>query len=320
MKGPTISYQASHEQFSPAELLKLAIMAEEAGFDAINSSDHFKPWSVRQGHSGFSFAWLGAAMQATTLPFSMVCTPGYRYHPAVVAQALATLADMFPGRFTVALGSGEAVNEKITGERWPSKEERNERLGESVDVIRKMLAGEIVNYYGHIKVEDASLYSLPQKLPPIYGAAISTKTAEWVGSWADGLLTVSQQPEKMQQVIEAFHKGGGKGKPMTVKVDLSYARTEEEALMGAHDQWRNNIFDSAALADISKVAHFDEMARFVKPDDLREFVYISSDLQQQAEWLQQYIHLGFDNIILHNVNRGQEVFIRDFGKEILPHL
>src|SRR5690349_14422670 len=116
-----ICYHASHEQFAPSQLLRLAIAAEDAGFDGVHSSDHFHPWSVRQGQSGFSFSWIAAALQATTLPFSMVCAPGQRYHPAIVAQAISTLAELFPGRINFELGSGEAINEIITGEEWPSK-------------------------------------------------------------------------------------------------------------------------------------------------------------------------------------------------------
>ena len=137
-----ISYHASHEQFKPSELLAWAVLAEKAGFDGINSSDHFFPWSERQGESGFSFAWLGAAMQATSLPFGLVCAPGPRYHPAILAQAAATLSEMFPDRFWMALGSGEALNENITGAPWPDKETRNRRLYESADVIKKLLNGD----------------------------------------------------------------------------------------------------------------------------------------------------------------------------------
>ncbi|MBC7902856.1 MAG: LLM class flavin-dependent oxidoreductase [Gemmatimonadaceae bacterium] len=131
-----LCYHASHEQFAPSRLLKLVIEAEKAGVESIHSSDHFHPWSVAQGQSGFSFAWLGAAMQATTVPFSVVCAPGQRYHPTIVAQSTATLSEMFPGRLNVELGSGEALNEMITGEPWPDKQTRNERLLESVNVIR----------------------------------------------------------------------------------------------------------------------------------------------------------------------------------------
>jgi coenzyme F420-dependent glucose-6-phosphate dehydrogenase len=156
-----IGYQASHEQFSPSALLRYAVMAEQAGFDAIHSSDHFHPWSAAQGQSGYSFAWLGAALQATSLPFGVICAPGQRYHPAIVAQAAATLTEMFPGRFWLTLGSGEAINEQITGGRWPGKPERNQRLLESATVIRRLLAGETVSHDGLVTVKEAKLYSLP---------------------------------------------------------------------------------------------------------------------------------------------------------------
>ena len=137
-----IGYHASHEQFTPSSLLTYAQLAEQAGFKALNSSDHFHPWSERQGQSGFSFAWLGAALQATSLPCGVVCAPGQRYHPAIVAQAVATLGEMFPDRFFVALGSGEASNEHVTGAGWPAKPVRNARLRESADAIRALLRGE----------------------------------------------------------------------------------------------------------------------------------------------------------------------------------
>src|SRR3990170_2178675 len=133
-----IGYQASHEQFKPSELVRLAALAEKAGFTSINSSDHFHPWSVRQGQSGFAFAWLGAAMQQTHVPYGIVCAPGQRYHPAIIAQATATIAEMFPERFWIALGSGEALNERITGDKWPIKQERNERLLECADIMRRL--------------------------------------------------------------------------------------------------------------------------------------------------------------------------------------
>src|SRR5690606_4441368 len=143
-----ISYHASHEQYPPSELLEYVRLAEDAGFEGVLSSDHFLPWLEENGHSGFSFSWLGAAMQATRIPFGMVCAPGDRYHPAIVAQAAATLAEMFPGRFWMALGSGEALNEHVTGAPWPSKEVRRSRLKECVQVMRSLFRGETVTHQG----------------------------------------------------------------------------------------------------------------------------------------------------------------------------
>lgn len=314
-----LGYQASHEQFAPSELLKWAQMAEKAGFKAINSSDHFHPWSERQGHSGFSFAWLGAAMQATTIPYGMVCTPGYRYHPAVVAQAAATLAELFPDRFWVALGSGEALNESITGEKWPIKEERNQRLLECYHVIKKLFAGETVTHHGRVVVEEAKLYTLPKQAPLLVGAAVTAETARWMGGWADGLLTVHRPYDELKEVVDAFKEGGGAGKPMFLKAQLSYAKSADEALEGAYDQWRTNIFHGTVLGDLSKVAQFDALGEMVQREELSEMVRISSNIDQHIEWIRQDISLGFERIILHNVNREQELFIRDFGEKVLPH-
>lgn len=212
-----LCFHASHEQFPPSQLLKLAVMAEQSGFDGIHSSDHFHPWSEHQGESGFSFAWIGAAMQATKLPFSMVCAPGQRYHPAIVAQAIATISEMFPSRFNVELGSGEALNEAITAEPWPSKDERNTRLLESVTIIRGLLNGEQVTHNGMVKVKEAKLFTLPLIPPLIFGAAISEESCAWVGSWADGLVTTgSDDVEDTRKKIEAFQQNGGAGKPFNI--------------------------------------------------------------------------------------------------------
>lgn len=314
------AYHSSHEQFAPSALLGWAQQAEQAGFTAVTSSDHFHPWSERQGECGFAWSWLGAAMQATSLPFGVVCAPGQRYHPAIIAQAAATLGEMFHDRFWVALGSGQAMNEAITGQPWPIKAERNARLKECVDVIRALWAGETVTHHGLVQVEEAKLYSRPANPPRIMGAAITPKTAEWVGSWADGLITISHPYDKLREVVEAFRRGGGEHKPMYLKVQLSYAPDQETALQGAYDQWRTNIFESKVLSDFRVPSQFDAAATFVKPDDMYEYVRVSADPQQHIEWLQRDIELGFETISLHNVNREQQQFIEVFGEKVLPFL
>jgi len=313
-------YHASHEQFKPSALLEYAQAAEKAGFNAGLSSDHFHPWSDRQGESGYAWSWLGAALQATSLSFGVVCAPGQRYHPAIIAQAAATLAEMFPNRFWVALGSGQALNEQITGEGWPAKAERNDRLRECVDVMRALWAGETVNHYGLVQVEEAKLYTRPEVPPRIIGAAITPQTAEWVANWADGLIAISHPYDKLREVVEAFRQGGGEGKPMYLKVQLSYAQDEEQALQGAYDQWRTNIFKSLVLSDLRLPKQFDAAAEFVKPEDMYESVRISAEPEQHIEWLQKYIELGFSELYLHNVNREQQGFIEAFGEKVLPAL
>jgi probable non-F420 flavinoid oxidoreductase len=313
-----IGYHASHEQFRPDELLKYVALAEKAGFTSINSSDHFHPWSERQGQSGFSFAWLGAAMATSNLPFGVVCAPGQRYHPTIVAQAAATLAQMFPQRFWMAVGSGEALNESITGERWLDKPDRNQRLLECTDIMKRLFNGETVTHHGMVTVEGAKLYTRPQHQPLLVGAAVTAKTARWMGSWADGLITVHQPFNDLKKVVEGFRENGGEGKPVYLKVQLSYAATDEEALKGAHDQWRTNIFSGTVLGDLSRVEQFDALGEFVQPEEMHGMVRISSKIQKHIDWIKQDMELGFDKIILHNVNREQERFINDFGEKFLP--
>jgi len=174
-----IGYHASHEENGPTDLLRYVQHAEQAGFSAAMCSDHFHPWGEQQGHSAFAWSWLGAAMQATSLSFGTVNAPGQRYHPAVIAQAAATLAYMFPGRFWVAVGSGEALNESITGAAWPLKSQRNARLLECVRVMRALWAGETVTHHGLVTVEEAKLFTRPERPPMIVGAAITPATARW---------------------------------------------------------------------------------------------------------------------------------------------
>jgi coenzyme F420-dependent glucose-6-phosphate dehydrogenase len=315
-----IGYHASHEQFKPSVLLEYVRLAEEAGFEGALSSDHFHPWSTQQGESGFAWSWLGAALQATRLSFGVVNAPGQRYHPAIIAQAAATLAEMFPERFFIAVGSGQALNELVTGEKWPSKADRNARLKESVDVIRALWRGETVNHKGLVTVEEATLYTRPVHNPLIIGAAVTAQTAEWLGSWADGMITISRPPHELKKVVEAFRRGGGEGKPMFLKVQLSYAANADQARQGAHDQWRGNIFSNHMLTDLRRPEQFEAAAEFVNPGEVDNSVRISADLQQHVDWLAQDLELGFERLFLHNVNLEQEAFIRAFGENVLPAL
>jgi probable non-F420 flavinoid oxidoreductase len=305
---------------SPRELLAAVRHAEAAGFQAAMSSDHFSPWSARQGESGFAWSWLGAALEATSLTFGVVNAPGQRYHPAIVAQAAATLCQMYPGRLWVALGTGEASNEHITGGRWPPKPERNARLRECVDVMRALFAGEEVTHDGHVHVDRARLWTLPPEPPPLIGAAVSTETAGWVGEWADGLVTVNQPHDKLERMIDAFRAGGGAGKRLALQVHLAWAPSDAEARAIAHDQWRTNVFAPPVCWDLELVDHFDEAARHVRPEDLHPTVLVSADLQRHAHWLHEYLELGFDAIYLHHVGREQQPFVDAFAGEVLPAL
>lgn len=315
-----IGYHASHEQFAPSHLLALVQQAEATGFDCAKSSDHFHPWSERQGQSGFAWSWLGAAMQASRLPFGIISAPGYRYHPAILAQAAATIGEMFPGRLWLALGSGEAINEAITGEAWPEKAERNARLAECAAVIRALLDGEVVTHRGRVTVVEAKLYSRPDAPIPLFGAAVTPETAGFVGGWADGLLTTGDDLNALARVIDAFRSNGGEGKPVHVQLALSWAQTVDEAYAQALDQWSALAVGGEVNWDLRRPADFDLVGQLVGRAELERCVVISNDLGQHAARIAQIAGLGVDTIHLHCVGRNQERFIDIFGSRVLPDL
>jgi probable non-F420 flavinoid oxidoreductase len=313
-------YHASHEQHRPSQLLEYVRAAEAAGFERAMCSDHFHPWTDEQGQSGFAWSWLGAALQATSLPFGCVNAPGWRYHPAIIAQAAATLAEMFPGRFWFAVGSGEALNEGITGEAWPPKPERSARLEECVDVMRALWRGETVTHHGRVRVEEAKLYTRPARPPALYGAALSEETAEFCGHWADGLITIGGPRDSLDRMIDAFRRGGGEGKPVLVQHSLCWAPTEEQARREAHGQWRFSALGGEVLPVLRTPAQFSAASRFVTPDDVAEGVRVSADPARHVEWLRDYVELGVEEVYLFNVGKNQRDYIEAFGEHVLPAL
>lgn len=315
-----IGYHASHEQFKPSKLLQLVQLAEKAGFNTAMCSDHFHPWGKNQGESGFAWTWLGAALNATSLPFGVVCAPGQRYHPAIIAQAAGTIAEMFPDRFWIAVGSGQLLNEGITGENWPTKIERNERLKESAAIMKSLWAGGTVTHHGYVNIEEATLYTRPKNPPLLIGAAISIETAEWIGRWADGLITTSKPKKELKEVVKAFRRGGGRKKPIYLKAQISYDNTEEEALKGAWEQWKTNAFKNSVQTDLRSPEQFDDASELVTTQDVCKKVYISADTENYIKWLKEHIKLGFEHIYIHNVNVNQKKFIKDFGEYVIPSL
>jgi probable non-F420 flavinoid oxidoreductase len=312
---PGIFYHASHEQFAPSQLLQFAVMAEQAGFTGVHSSDHFHPWSERQGQSGFSFSWIAAALQATRLPFSMVCAPGQRYHPAIVAQAFGTLCELFPGRINFELGSGEALNEVITGDEWPDKKIRNERLLSCVEIIRKLLSGEEVNHNGHVKVKSARLYTRPSHHPLLLCAAISEETSAWAGTWADGLLTTAHlETGNVLKKMNAFYNNGGKGKPVYLQFAFSYAREKQVAEEEAFDQWRSNTVPREKLASLRTVKDFDKAGENVRKEDVLKSIPVYTNIDALLTDIEKLKTTGAQRIILHNISRQQKDFIEDYGK------
>jgi G6PDH family F420-dependent oxidoreductase len=256
---------------------------------------------------------MGAAMAATVHTCGTVCAPGYRYHPAIVAQMGATLAQMFPGRFWLAIGSGELLNEHITGQFWPPKDQRNRRLQECADVIRALWAGETVSHYGLVTVEEAHLYTRPEQPPLLIGAALTPATARFLGSFTDGLLTTARPIESLREMIEAYQAGGGDGKPLFLKLDVSYASDYDTALHSGWEHWRQPLAGVTVINDLRSPAQLDAIAEFIPPEHVAKAILIATHPQPIADAVRGYAELGFQQISLHNVNCWQERFLDDFG-------
>lgn len=293
--------------------------AETAGFDAAMCSDHFAPWTSRQGQSGYAWSWLAAALATTRLSFGVVTAPGQRYHPAIAAQKIATLGEMFPGRFWPALGSGENMNEHITGDPWPPKEERNARLGECVDIIRRLMDGEEVTHDGLVRVDRAQLWTRPQVPPPLFAAAVSAETAAWAAEWADGFITVAQQPDALRAVVDAYRGAGGRG-PVVLQVHLAYATTDDAALGIAWDQWRSGLIGPPEAWDFSSQEQFEAATADADPASIADAVIVSSSTAEHVDRISELVQLGFDQVYLHHVGQELSEFIAVFGEHVVPEL
>jgi coenzyme F420-dependent glucose-6-phosphate dehydrogenase len=324
---PTIGYAAMFEQFHPADLLNYCERAEANGFTSVMASDHFHPWTPQQGQSAFVWAWLGALGQRTQQRFGTgVTPPGYRYHPAIIAQAAATLEAMYPGRFWLGLGAGEALNEHIIGEYWPEPPARLERLQESIDVIQKLFSGKVTKYYGqHIKLESAKLYTLPPSPPPIYVATSGPIMSERTGRLCDGIITVGAADEKIKHLMSRFEKGAREaGKdpaamPRIIQLHVSWAETQQEAEQNALHEWPNGGM-AFPKADIRNPEDFEAMAKLVRIEDFKNRVLISPDLEEHRTRIQHFVDLGFTEVFIHNVGRNQEAFIEAYGREVIPNI
>ncbi len=314
----TIGYHASHEQFAPSTLLDHVQTASAEGFDHCLASDHFHPWSERQGESGHVWSWLGSAMEATPMSYGMVNAPGYRYHPAVIAQAAATLRELYPARLWMAIGSGQLLNEGITGTDWPVKRDRNEALEECADVMQRLWDGEEVTHHGHVTVERAFLYTQPATPPPLIGAALSEETARWLGEWADGMITLGTPDQEADAArVEAFREEAP-DKPVFLKVQLSWDVNEDSALEGAYDQWRTNCVPGPVTQQLRTPEEYDELGDTVGREQVAENVRVSAAVEDHRKWLERDFDLDVDRVYLHNVNTNQESFLEAFGNDILP--
>ena len=314
-----IGFHASHEQIAPSALLDAVIAAERAGFDGAMCSDHLAPWTRAQGESGFALSWIAAALARTRFSIGMVNAPGQRYHPVMIAQAFATLEEMFPGRFWAAMGSGEAVNEHVTGDGWPDKSIRNERLRESVDVIRRLIEGEEVDHDGLVRVHRARVWSRPAEPPPLFATAVSAETAQWAASWAQGLATVAQEPAALRRVVDAYRGAGGTG-PCILQVHLSLAENEEAAFAITREQWTNGLLSPPETWDLEQPEDFEAAVAGFDKNELRKAVLVDHDATALAGRIADLAEIGFDRVYLHHVGTEQSYFLDAAASELIPAL
>jgi len=315
----TIGYALSSEEHEPKKLVAHARMAEQTGFRFLLISDHFHPWVPQQGHSSFVWSVLGGIAQATqrvSVGTGVTC-PIMRFHPALTAQAAATVAAMMPGRFFLGLGTGEYLNEHIFGQPWPRIETRQEMLAEAIHVIRELWQGEEYSYRGtYFTVRDARIYTLPEKLPPIYVAASGPESAELAAEASDGLISTTSGDE----VVKAFKKAGGSEKPRYGMVKVCWAPSQEEARETVKHWWPTSTVSGPLHADLPTPKHFEDVVEAMGEPKIPEDTVLGPDRASYLRAIQSLQENGYDHIYLHQIGPDQEGFFKFFKNELMPLL
>jgi G6PDH family F420-dependent oxidoreductase len=309
-----LGYKLMSEEHGPAALVHNAQRAEEAGFDFAAISDHFSPWLEEQGHAPFAWAVLGAIAQGTRgigLMTAVTC-PIMRYHPAVIAQATATLGLLSENRFTLGLGAGERLNEHVTGGGWPGIPERHERLGEAIDIIQGLLAGSQQTYRGkHFELDHARLFDRPTQKPIVAIAAGGPEAARLAGRKGDGLVAT----EARADLIEAYVAAGGSG-PRYAEVAMCYAESDEDAKQTAHRYFRWSLTGWPVQAELPDTKGFAAASKHITPDQVAQSVTYGRSIEKHVEAVVAYAKAGFDHIVLVQIGPEQEKFIRFFESEL----
>jgi G6PDH family F420-dependent oxidoreductase len=311
-----IGFALSSEDHGPQELVRQAQLAEQAGFSFAGISDHFHPWTSDQGESAFVWTTLGMIAQATSTlrVFTGVTCPMIRIHPAIVAQAAATVAAAMPGRFDLGVGTGENLNEHITGARWPLAWERLEMLEEAVDVIRKLWTGEDVTHRGqHYTVEQARIYTLPEQLPQIFVAAGKPQAAQLAGRIGDGLISTAPD----EDVVQQFEEAGGAGKPKYGQFHCCYDEDKDAALERAHQLWPNAGLSGSGGQELPAPRDFEEAAGNVTVQDIAEAVPAGPDPEPYLEQIRKFEEAGFTHVYIHQIGENQDDFAAFAARELL---
>ncbi len=308
-----IGFSLSSEEMNPADMVRWARAAEDAGFSSVAVSDHFHPWTDRQGQSPFVWSVLGAIASTTGLRLgTSVTCPTVRIHPAIIAQAAATTAVMAPGRFFLGVGSGEALNEHILGDRWPEVDVRLDMLRESIEVMRELWTGEQVSHHGeHYTVENARIYTAPDDPPPVIVSGFGPKAATLAGEIGDGYFGTSPESE----LLETFASAGGTGEKLAL-MKACWGDDEQAARELAHEIWPQVGVPGELNQELPTPAHFEQASQKVTVDEVAQSVTCGPDPETHLEVLRKYEDAGYDEVFVRQIGPDQEGFFRFWSKEI----
>ena len=314
-----LGYALSSEEHAPADLVRHARLAEEAGFGFGLISDHIHPWVDAQGHSGFVWGVLGGIAQATSdfrIGTGVTC-PTIRIHPAIVAHAAATTACLMPGRFFLGVGTGENLNEHVLGAKWPAPDERLQMLEEAVEVMRLLWQGGYQTHRGkHYMVENLRIFDLPDEPVEIAVAAMQPKAAELAGRIGDALINVAPAPE----IIETFEDAGGKDKPKYGQVTVCWAKSKEEAKETAFEVWPNVLVEGSASQELPLPKDFEQLVEGRKPDELEQTLTLGPDADEYLDKLKEYDDAGYTHAYIHQIGPDQEGFLKFAKGELLARV
>jgi G6PDH family F420-dependent oxidoreductase len=318
-----IGYFLSSEEYTPAQLVDQARRAEQAGFEALWISDHFHPWNDEQGQSPFVWSLIGAISQVCSLPVTTSVTcPTIRIHPAIVAQAAATASVLLDGRFVLGVGSGEALNEHVTGARWPSATVRLDMLEEAVEVMRKLWSGDFVTHHGaHYTVENARIYTMPAAPPPVYVSGFGEQSATLAGRIGDGYISTMPDTD----LLGTFRAAGGAGKPTQAGYKVCWSEDDAAAVATAHRLWANSGLPGECAQVLPSPRHFEQLSQLVTPDMTRESIAYGNDVQRHVEAFRPFADAGFDEVYISQMGgtdpaSSVEGFFRFYRDSVLPEL
>ncbi|MCU4925218.1 TIGR03557 family F420-dependent LLM class oxidoreductase [Halobacteria archaeon AArc-dxtr1] len=312
-----LGYTLSSEEHGPNELVDIAARAEAAGFDFVSVSDHFHPWISAQGESPFVWSVLAGIARATDeieIGVGVTC-PTIRIHPVNVAQAVATTQVMADGRFTFGVGTGENLNEHVTGARWPPHNVRMEMLEEAMAAMRKLWTGETVTHRGeHYTIENARLYTVPEEIPDVVVSAFGPQAARLAAEEGDGLWTVGIKETVRERYVDA----GGEG-PRYTQIDVCYADSEDEAIDTVYEQWPNTALPGELSQVLPTPAHFEQATQMIEREDIAEGSTVTSqEPEAHIASIEEAIDAGFDHVYVHQVGDRQAEAIEFYENEVLP--